>query len=129
MRLVLLALSFALIACTKPAPVAPSSPPVNLACAQARTVDKSAACIPVQTGVANQPDIAWADVGHGVLLRCYAGEGLGAECRAFADMRPRAPEQPKPESPPAGPAATAPTPPAAPSPSHDPPDKGEAKKK
>lgn len=83
-----------LVACSKPAPIAPTQPPVNLACQQARTIDKSAACLPLRTAVAGVPDLALADVGTGVLVRCSAGEGMGAGCVPFADLRPRK-EEPK----------------------------------
>ncbi len=129
--LVLVLVAIAVIACTKPAPVGPSSPPENLACQQARTIDKNAACLPLRTAVAGVPDIALADVGSGVLVRCSAGEGMGAGCAPFADLRPRQ-EQPKPEPAPSSPPATptTPTPDAKPvdKPKADPP-KTEPKKK
>jgi hypothetical protein len=93
-----LVLALALAACSQaPSPSSPKAPPVNLACQQARTIDKNAACLPLRTAVAGVPDIALADVGAGILVRCSAGEGMGAGCAPFADLRPRQAE-PKSEA-------------------------------
>ncbi len=100
-----------LIACNRPAPVAPSSPALqhNAAVDYAQTLLEGVACIATRTGVAGRPDTAICDFDT-VLARCKVGRGAGSKCTPFADLTPpeqalapKSDEKPKAEEPPAAP--------------------------
>lgn len=105
---------FALVACSKPALVAPSSPPHNQAVDYAHMLSATAPCLALPNATPTlAPDVAWCAFGK-VLVDCTAGAGASPECNAFADLRPQPPKQPEPpakdEKKPEPPIATTATP-------------------
>lgn len=76
-------IALVLTGCTRnierPTTPQPKPAPVNLACQQARTIDKNAACLPLRTAVAGVPDIALARTKLATGGKIFGTVGAGAE--------------------------------------------------